>query len=277
MSLDWLKIQSAFYGTNTSFTLSQSSVKLILCLLESYALDDGLWTVGDDAPTDTEFDDIYALVDGTIDALMAGEAPSPPSPSVWITHDIGDLSEYTSTTGAILVVAPGLNGTSHKLRITYSTTPAYGEKTIVLSSSRYKVSLRIDINLLSMANNDSFDAFRLFTGIVTNVLFRVRKTGSIYEVRATVGLDDLGNTNTLYYTIPSTETLLEFEVSYAASAVSNDGTATLSIDGTQKQVLAGLDIFDIALPGTLRAGAISNLDASTSGDFFMDDIQIVEF
>lgn len=69
--LDWSEIQSTFYGESPgSFTLSQESVKLLLVLLESRPVYRGAWTVGGDAPTDSEWDDIQQFTDNTIRDLM---------------------------------------------------------------------------------------------------------------------------------------------------------------------------------------------------------------
>lgn len=97
--------------------------------------------------------------------------------------------------------------------------------------------------------------------------------GGGYQIAARALTDDAGDTETAKYAITDAEHNIEVVLRRATSAVAADGELELWIDGTLKEAVTGLDIWDLARPNTAR---LIWLDGSSSdaGDVYLDELEV---
>ncbi|KKM23531.1 hypothetical protein LCGC14_1614290 [marine sediment metagenome] len=193
-----------------------------------------------------------------------------------ITHEPGDLSEYTSTVtgGGDLSVTGGaaLVGSFGLSVLIDDTGDIYGQVDFTqLTSTAYGLRIYIDPNVLTMAGSDAFDVALVLRSVSDRARIRLRFSGGNYTVSWRVIDDSLGTQATAFYTITDDVHYIEGRVEYASSAVANDAQITLLIDGVQKEQKTGLDIYDVSKPDNVRFGAPGGLDAGTSGTLYLDD------
>ena len=191
-----------------------------------------------------------------------------------ITHESNDLSEYSSTTtdGGDLSTsaAAAMVGSFGLSFLIDDTNLIEGQKNFTqITSAVYRYRVYFDPNALTMSSGDFFTSVQIREGGNARGNIQVEFDGADYRIRAQVR-DDATTRSTSYYVISDATHYIEARVQYAASAVSADGDLTLWIDGTLKETLGSLDIFDISKPdkAILRADGI---DAGTSGTFYQDD------
>ena len=197
-----------------------------------------------------------------------------------ITHETGDLSEYTATvtdSGDLSVAgAAALAGTGYGLSCFIDdTTSIFGRFNFTqLTSSFVRARFHIDPNTLTMGVNHNFVVFRLFgdpDGIVVNVDLDFN---SGYRIEAGVFNDAGTEHDTSPYAITDEEHYVEILLTYASSAVANDATFTLWIDGVQKEQLTGLDVHGRSKADRVLLGAVGNLDSGTSGTLYLDELVV---
>jgi RHS repeat-associated protein len=135
---------------------------------------------------------------------------------------------------------------------------------------RYRARFYFDPNSLTMANNDAHFIFKGFSGASTDV-FQVefRYSSGNYELRARVLNDASAWTNTNWFTLSDASHYIELDWRAATGSGTNDGGLTLWIDGTQQADLTGIDN-DTWRVDRARLGALSSLDAGTSGTYYFD-------
>ena len=195
-----------------------------------------------------------------------------------ITHEAGDLSEYTSTvtdSGDLSVdVTSTLVGSYGLLCTIDDTNNIYGLKSFTtLTSTVFRWRLYFDPNTITATNGVEFATiFKVMNSTSDRVVLTTRKRadGSGYDTRLRV-YTDVGNNTTSYYNILDAPNYIEGNVVYASSDVASDATASLWVNGSLQETLTGLDIFDLTKPNTIRAGALG-VAAATSGSYFVDDI-----
>lgn len=200
-----------------------------------------------------------------------------------IDHETGDLTQYTSTVtdSGDLSVAAGaaLAVTSYGLScLLDDATAIYGIKSIASFVSQLRGRFYIDPNSLTMADSDSFEIFRWgqnggsFSLIVAIYLIYTTATGYQLNIRAynDAGGLYLNDTNN----ISDASHYVEFHVVKAATDVSSDGTAEWWIDGVSQGAASGADNYNRIGDYVTRCliGAISNIDVSTSGTFYLDEL-----
>jgi len=99
---------------------------------------------------------------------------------------------------------------------------------------------------------------RLYEGANARHLLVLRYDGSSYEIRAELQRDDATWAVTSYYDITNAAHYVEVDVQRASSAIAGDGTTRLWIDGTLKETVASIDLYDLAQPtGRTAARGVS--------------------
>ena len=190
-----------------------------------------------------------------------------------------DLSEFTSTvtdSGDLYwAAAAALAGTAGGMAcLIDDTTAIYGQKDVTANTSGiHRGRFYIDPNTLTMANSDLFYIFKSYTtGYDSLVSLALQMTSTVYSIRTYYRTDagvQAGNS----YAITDAPHYVEFLYTKAADAGSSDGTFYTWIDGSAKDTLTGKDIYDCFPQFThLRIGATSEIDATTSGTFYLDEL-----
>ncbi|HET9909551.1 MAG TPA: DNRLRE domain-containing protein [Anaerolineales bacterium] len=135
---------------------------------------------------------------------------------------------------------------------------------------RYRARFYLDPNSLTMANNDAFFLFRGFQGTSTDILrVELRYSSSAYQIRAAL-MDDASTwVNTNWFNLTDAAHYMEVDWKAATSAGANNGYLTLWIDGTQSADLTSVDN-DTWSIDRARLGALTGIDAGTSGTFYLD-------
>ena len=132
-----------------------------------------------------------------------------------ITHNVGDLSEYTSTVtdGGDLSVttAAALAGTSHGLScLIDDTNDIFGLKDFTqLTSSAFRFRFYIDPNGLTMSDNNSFTLLRLRDVASTRARVFLQRSGSNYQIVFRALNDSSVDEDTAAYTISDGEHYIE--------------------------------------------------------------------
>jgi hypothetical protein len=183
-----------------------------------------------------------------------------------ITHDDLTLDEYTSTV---------IDGGNLAATAAAALVGAGGMSVLIndITSTLYRWRCYIDPNGLTIAASDAHfvcGMYRTDPGGQRGRI-RLRNTGGSYSLRADVS-DDGGTTqSTAEHVITDDVHYAEVLVEYASSAVANDGRLTFWIDGIEKEQVVGIDLFDRSKPNRGILGAISSIDAGTSGTYYLDD------
>jgi len=200
-----------------------------------------------------------------------------------IDHEIGDLTEYTSTVtdGGDLSVAAAaaLAGTVYGLNVLIDdTTAIYGIKSgLNDTSGKLRARFYIDPNTLTMATDDQFIVWRA-QNTSTASLAKVdlyRSAAPAYRIQVTIFNDAGAGTASSFYTITDEPHYIEIYLQRAATSISSDGSLQLWIDGVSKQTISGIDNYD-RFPNfdIIHLGAIANLDAGTSGTLYLDQLVV---
>jgi hypothetical protein len=222
--------------------------------------------------------------DGKIYEIEIGAvAPPPPPPppsgdtifadgfesgsfSAWSENkpDNGDLRV---TAAAALAGAFGMEAVIDDNNSIYVTDQSPASETY------YRAQFLFDPNTIKMSSGDShylFDASRVVSGTATTA-FRVefRFSSGAYQLRAKVH-DDAGSSHsTAWSSIADAPHLIAFEWRAAAAAGSNDGAATLWLDGVQAGTVTGVDNDTLRIDRA-RLGAVSGVDSGTRGTYYFD-------
>lgn len=202
-----------------------------------------------------------------------------------INHETADLTQYDSTvtdSGDLSVTAAArLGGSNYGLSCVIDDTNAiYGIANLSPPASGIlRVRFYLDPNSLTMANGDAFRVLRLWdTAGGGAIIFAVNLTyytATGYRFLGTA-YDDANNT----YTISTTDIgdephYLEFYLTSAATTSSNDGICTVWIDGSQVGARTDLDNNTrFAALDQCHIGAVSNIDAGTSGTLYLDELVV---
>jgi hypothetical protein len=188
--------------------------------------------------------------------------------------ETGNFSRWTAfTSSADLSVTPsaalvGLQG----MRVVINDSNAlYVTDDTPNAESRYRARFYFDPNSITMASGDAHIIFSSLMGTSTN-MFRVefRQSSGTYQLRAKLLLDD-GNTwvNSDWVTTSDAPHAIEFDWQASTAAGANNGSLAVWIDGIQQAGLTGVDN-DTLRVDRVRLGAITALDATTSGTYYFD-------
>jgi len=139
------------------------------------------------------------------------------------------------------------------------------------SETRYRFRFYLDPNSLTMAGDDEFSIVILYNaawGAVFNLKLAY-KSGA-YAIVGNDATDGAWNKSTNYITITDAPHCIEVDWKASSAPLANDGWYTVWIDGTQMAVVTGIDN-DASNIGAISLGAVEELDAGTSGTFYIDD------
>jgi hypothetical protein len=220
--------------------------------------------------------------------ILAGSGDvggSPPSAVVSIDVEENDFTDYTSTSDAdgdmTTTVAAAMNGTSYGISLLIDDANAmYGQIDLsgqdFTTNGKFKMSFYLDPNTLTMGSEDKFAIIRSeYTGDPYNFLWLYLEyntgTGYSFITEPTV---DTGGLTGHEETISDGPHLIEVEMTRAATNVSSDGSIVLKVDGGTANTWSSIDNYDtLAIIDWMRLGAISSIDAGTSGTFYLDGIE----
>jgi hypothetical protein len=195
-----------------------------------------------------------------------------------VNFESGDFTQSSSQhldSGDVTVAAgAALNGTGYGMNVLINDT---AEKDIIVSglgSSTGKARIRFyfDPNTLTMANLDKFYICYLYdiAGSTSLAYLEFRISGGVYMVSATAMDNSAGYQQTSWYNITDAPHYIEI---YLQSGSGTSGSIELLIDGISKQVktLFANDT-RFASWGSVVLGAISGIDAGTSGTVYFDEL-----
>lgn len=198
-----------------------------------------------------------------------------------INHEVGDTSEYTSTTtnsnDLSISAAAALGGTNFGISsLCNDTTDQSFRKDITANTSgKLRARIILDPNSMTMANNNELDFMKFSSNAGTTYIATVclnYANGSGYRIRAGI-VDDAGNTSyTSYYVITDNPHYIEIYLQRSTGSTANNGSIQLLIDGVSKETVSGKDNYD-KFNQFIRTtvGAIGK-DSGTSGTFYMDEL-----
>ena len=124
----------------------------------------------------------------------------------------------------------------------------------------------LDPNDLTMGNGDSF-YFMTALNFYSRLYYIL--AGDIYYIHSTV-VTDTGTTSTGYHLITDAPHKIRHEWQASSAAGADDGYLKLYIDNVLVETISGVDN-DTKTIETISFGAVSAIDATTSGIFYMDD------
>jgi len=181
--------------------------------------------------------------------------------SAWSSASTG-AGDLSVTTPAALV---GLNGMRAVIN---DTTAMYTVDDKPTTEARYRARFYFDPNSISMTAGN---AHYIFVGYDTVAVFNVdfRFFGGSYQIRLRQQNDSQTTASTAWVTISDAPHFIEMDWQAATAAGANNGGVTLWIDGVQTGSLSGLDN-DTRRIGQVRLGAVSGIDAGTSGTSYFD-------
>ena len=185
----------------------------------------------------------------------------------------GSFSAWTSTTNdgdlsvsgtAALVGSWGMQALINDTNTNYVTDDTPN------AEPRYRARFYFDSNSLIMGSTDAHFIFKGFMGTATDTLqVELRPGSGAYQVRAKL-LNDAGTfIVTNWFTISDAPHFIELDWRASTSAGANNGGLTLWIDGVQQADLTGVDN-DTLRVDRVRLGALSGIDAGTSGTYYFD-------
>jgi hypothetical protein len=188
--------------------------------------------------------------------------------------EAGNALSWTgsSTDNGDLVVnaASALVGTNGLQSVVNDANSLYVADDRPSTEPRLRARFHFDPNSITMGSGEAFNIFNGFTG--TNIaVMRVEfgRSSGPYVIRGSV-LNDGGTwVSTSWSTLSDAPHSIEIDWQAATSGGANNGGITLWVDGTQQTPLSGVDN-DTRRVDRVRLGAVTGVDAGTSGTFFLD-------
>ncbi len=195
-----------------------------------------------------------------------------------ITHETGDLSEYSSTvtdSGDLSVsLSAGLAGTSYGLQALIDDTNAiYATKNFTqLTTDYHRLRFYLDPNGLTMASGDNFVLFRAnYTGSAVSMI-RMGKDGTGLYIEPRLAQDGFTLTTGSKVYLTDEPHYVEYLVQYATGSTASDAYLDFYVDGVYQNSITGLDLFDAGRIDNVSIGPIQALDAGTSGTIYLDEL-----
>ena len=182
--------------------------------------------------------------------------------SAWSSSNTGQ-GDLSVSSAAALVGSQGLQAVINDTSAIYLTddTPD--------AEPRYRARFYFDPNSISMASGDAHFIFKGFTGATQILQVKFRNFSGVYQLRANLLNDSSNWVITNWFTISDAPHFIELDWRAATAMGANDGGLTLWIDGTQQADLTGVDN-DTRRIDRARLGALSGVDAGTSGTYYFD-------
>lgn len=197
-----------------------------------------------------------------------------------IDHEVGDLSEYTTTvtdSGDLSVSdAAALAGTVHGLDVLIDdNTLIFGSYTLgsPITPSYIRYRFYVDPNSITMADTNAFTLFNVRAG--SNILSEVNLhyASSSYNLRATI-VNDAGSVSMSVDAAISDEPhYVEVLLTRSTNADSNDARMDWWVDGNAQTALTGADSYTrFENIDIFRLGAVSGIDTGTRGTVYLDQL-----
>jgi hypothetical protein len=155
--------------------------------------------------------------------------------------------------------------------IVSDTSPTYVQDDSPIDEVRYRARFYVRLNSLAMNATDEYQLFAAKAGDTTRVLrLTVYHDGTDRRLRFTTRLDGGGET-AFTSGIVLADGWRAVEIDWQASSApgADDGSLDLWVDGAPQTGLSGLDNDTMSIDH-VRWGAITGLDAGTSGSFSLD-------
>ena len=171
-----------------------------------------------------------------------------------------------------ITVAAALHGT-YGMSVFVQDTDAKGVQDATPSAeTRYRVRFYFDPNGITMGEGDVF--FPIFLADdsfdeALHVEFKYTAAGG-YQVKASDRTDGAWDKTTSWYTFTDDVHCFEFDWQASSGVGQNDGRLQLWIDGVSKEEVTDIDS-DTETIDFIYFGAVSGLDAGTSGTMYFDD------
>lgn len=206
------------------------------------------------------------------------------SPVITVDLEEGNLTDFDSTTDpdSDLAAAAGaaMNSTNYGLSVTIDDTAAcYGQVTLsgedFTAYGKFKLSLYFDPNSVTMSVSTSHQVGKTeFSGSPYNFLrILLDRTTTPSYAFSLIPYDDSGALTVHQEEVSDGPHLIEIEVTRASSDVAGDGSIVFKIDSSTVNTWSDVDIYDVFSTISVDSwGAITGIDATTSGDYYIDEI-----
>lgn len=197
-----------------------------------------------------------------------------------ITHNAGNLSEYTSTetdSGDLSAdAAAALAGTAYGLKFVLDDTTKLAASKELNKSTTARFRFYLDPNSLTMANNDTFVIMSLTQwggSYLTIVTFYLKyTTAGGYEIF--FGLENDIGTDYDGKNITDAPHYIEMLLVQATNSTSANGTYEWWVDGTSEGSGSSKDNYNRMFDQNWRANLSADTPpAGTSGTFYMDEFK----
>ena len=199
--------------------------------------------------------------------------------SQYADFEEGDLSDFDSThtsgSGAIVAHADAAIIGSWGVKCTASAAAdaAYGRLTEPSSETYIAWDFQFDINSLTMGEAELFSAgFLRDSSATLLVYFDIYYSSGSYYARLAVREDGGGNQVGSIRAISDAPVYVRIVWKQSSAAGADDGHCYMYIDGALVESITGLDN-DTHTVDRAENGFVTGVDAGTSGDIYIDDIQ----
>lgn len=202
-----------------------------------------------------------------------------------VTHEIGDLSEYDSTVevGAGTVaatMAAAMNGTVYGLEASVSALNDEAQAIKNISTptgSQFTLSFYFDPNSIAIP-----DVNPPFSGADVEVMHVLNSSGVLigfiemandsgFKIRLAFDDDNSTRQFSSEADLSDEAHLIEVVFNKATTAVSNDGSILLKVDGTTETSLTNVDYFNQYVAIAKIAFGMNGVDAGISGSCYYDE------
>jgi PKD repeat protein len=183
--------------------------------------------------------------------------------------------------GSISWSPGGLAGTNGKIGIALKDAEVrYGQRYFYLCEDSFKLSCWVNLDSMSMADGDRFTIFRIDVGRPSGTPDTYLLRGDVLcaagrkRVKVAVRDDNPADHWTpASYALASGENKIEMEVNRASSPTERDGRMVIWLNGVRVAEVRGVNLYELWPYMTkLRIGAVSGLDAGTSGTIYLDEV-----
>lgn len=192
-------------------------------------------------------------------------------------EDSGVFARFTGSAGGISAsgnVPTPLVGQRQMVISIADTTDRYAYRTGLGSLMHFYAAVHVDIDSLIMTSGDLFNIFEGRTaGDTVIVVIQLYYDGASVQVRAGIRDDALAWHYTSYFNLGSDWRLIEIFWLAAPYSTENEGELVLWVDGIEEEHIDGLNNHD-ATVDRFYIGAVSGLDAGTSGHLYLDAVRL---
>lgn len=139
-----------------------------------------------------------------------------------------------------------------------------------VAETKYRARFYFDPNTITMTSGN---AHYLFYGLdaSANVVVRLemQRSGSLYQVRASVRNNASTWSNTAWFTISDAPHVVQVEWRAATAAGANNGSVSLALDGVTQGSVTNV-ANDTRRIESVQLGAVAGIDSGTRGTYYFD-------